>query len=110
MALLLFVFIAYGATAEVVHKHGTPGKQRDEATSSIRAANDDGSAARESGQSGACLICQLHQNLFVSLFNAQPKLLPPTALVARPATQPTSYLSQTDAPRRGRAPPFTSQL
>ena len=105
-----FVFIAYGATAEVLHKHGSLGKSYDEATSSIRDANDDGSAARESRQSGACLICQLHQNLFVSLFYAQPKLVPPAALVARTTTQPTSYLSQTDAPKRGRAPPLTSQL
>jgi hypothetical protein len=110
MALLLFLFVAYGATVEVVHKHGNLAQSKDEASSSIRAADSDGSKATESRQSGACLICQLHQNLFVSLFNAQPRLVAPPALVARTATEPTSYLSQVDAPRRGRAPPSTSLL
>lgn len=111
MALLLFLFVSYGATFEVVHKHGNLGKSLDEASSSIRATNDEGSAAKDSRQSDTCLICQLHQNLFITLFNAQPKLVAPPAQIAlRAATQPTSYLSQIDAPRRGRAPPQASQL
>lgn len=110
LALLLFVFVAYGATAEIVHKHGNLGKSYDEANSSIRDANDDGSAAREASQSGACLICQLHQNLFVTLFNVKPKLALPVTQTAFTSTQHVSYLSQTDAPRRGRAPPLTSLL
>jgi hypothetical protein len=110
LALLLFAFISYGATAEVVHRHGNFVKAYDETTSSISPANDEGSAARDSRSSGACLICQLHQNLFFSLFNEHPRLVPPTAPLAQTAAQPTSYLLQLDAPRRGRAPPLSSLL
>ena len=110
LALLLFIFVAYGATVEVVHKHGNIVRGYDESSSSVRDANDEGRATQESRQSGACLICQLHQHLFVTLFNAQPKLVPPPALNARTTTEPVSYLSQIDAPRRGRAPPLASQL
>ncbi|MDX6694503.1 MAG: hypothetical protein QOF02_2106 [Blastocatellia bacterium] len=110
MALLLLLLVAYGATVEVVHKHGNSGKGYAAATSSTKVVDKEGSAATDARTSGACLICQLHQNLFTSLFNAQPKLVAPPALVARTTVQPTSYLSQMDAPRRGRAPPFTSPL
>lgn len=110
MALLLFAFIAYGATAEVVHKHGNFAGSNDDAASSVRSANDESGASQNSRQGDACLICQLHQNLFVTLFNAQPKLSVPPAVNVRTATQPTSYLSQIDAPRRGRAPPLASLL
>lgn len=110
LALVLFVFIAYGATAEAVHKHSSLFKKLDEAASSIGDANAEGAAANDSRQSGACLICQLHQNLFTSLFNAQPKLAVPPVLIAHTAIQAVSYLSQMDAPRRGRAPPLASRL
>lgn len=111
LALLLFVFVAYGATVEVVHRHGgNLAESADGKSSSITKTSSEEQATQESRQSGACLICQLHQNLFVSLFNAGPRLLPPTALNARTTTQPTSYLSQMDAPRRGRAPPLASLL
>lgn len=106
MALLLFAFITYGATAEAVHKHSSLVKSYDETASSIGSANGEDTAANDSRQSGACLICQLHQNLFTSLFNAQPKLAVPPAPIERTATEAASYLSQMDAPRRGRAPPL----
>lgn len=109
-AFLLLVFLAYGATVEVVHKHGNLVTKLDETTSSFKAANGDGRAAGESRQNGACLICQLHQNLSASLFNAQLRIAPPLAHIAHAATQPTSYLSQMDTPRRGRAPPIASLL
>ncbi|HEY0406193.1 MAG TPA: DUF2946 family protein [Pyrinomonadaceae bacterium] len=110
MALLLFLFVAYGATVEVVHKHGASGKSYDEVASSIRGVDNEGSRATDSRANGACLICQLHQNLFVSLFNAQPRIVAPLAHITLTTAEPTSYLSQMDAPRRGRAPPFTSPL
>jgi hypothetical protein len=107
---VLFAFIAYGATAEAVHKHSSLFKKIDEAAASIGGANAEGAAANDSRQSGACLICQLHQNLFTTLFNAQPKLAVPPALAAHTAIETASYLSQMDAPRRGRAPPLASRL
>jgi hypothetical protein len=111
IALVLFLFVAYGATIEVVHKHGNPANSVDEASSSSISATNEGAAARDSRQSDTCLICQLHQNLFTALFNAQPGLVAPPAQTALRATaQPASYLSQMDTPRRGRAPPPASQL
>jgi hypothetical protein len=110
LALLLFAFISYGATAEVVHRHGNFVKSYDETTSSISRANDEGSAIKDSRPGGACLICQLHQNLFFSLLNEHPTLVPPTAPLAQAETRHVSYLSQLDAPRRGRAPPPASLL
>jgi hypothetical protein len=110
MALLLFAFVCYGATVEVVHKHSSLVKKLDEAASSIGGVNREGTAANDSRQSGACLICQLHQNLFTSLFNAQPRLVMPLTPIEHTTTEAASYLSQMDAPRRGRAPPLASLL
>ncbi|HEX7998853.1 MAG TPA: hypothetical protein VF528_10730 [Pyrinomonadaceae bacterium] len=110
LAFLLFAFVAYGATVEVVHKHGNLPQSYDETSSSVRNTGVEDAATQESRLNGACLICQLHHNLFVSLFNAQPKLHVPPAIHAQTADQPTSYLSQMDAPRRGRAPPTASLL
>jgi hypothetical protein len=110
VALLLFLFVAYGATVEVVHKHGNLGKSYEAAASSIRGVDNESSTSTDSRSSGACLICQLHQNLFVSLFNAQPQIVAPLAQFSPATIKPTSYLSQIDAPRRGRAPPTASQL
>lgn len=107
---MLFVFVAYGATAEVVHKHGNLGKSYAEANSSIRATNDDGATTRESQRGDACLICQLHQNLSLFLFNEQPTLAPPVVQLAHTPTEAGIYLSHTDTPRRGRAPPLASLL
>jgi hypothetical protein len=110
LALLLFAFIAYGATIEIVHKHNGLARSYDEAGSSIRDASSEGFAAGDSRQAGACLICQLHQHLSNTLFNAQPGLAPPPTLRTSAQSLTFSYLSQTDAPGRGRAPPLASQL
>jgi hypothetical protein len=110
LAFVLFVFVAYGATAEVVHKHGNLGKGYAEANSSIRATNDEGSTTRESQRGDACLICQLHQNLFLYFVSEQPRLAPPIVQLAHTPTEPDFYLSHTDTPRRGRAPPLASLL
>lgn len=108
LAFVLLLFIGYGATAEAAHKHGNilPAGRAGDATT-LGNPGDSNPLSESSRKSGECLICQLHQHLFATLFNVQPLIAPPPAQLARSAAAAISYLSQTDAPRRGRAPPLT---
>jgi Protein of unknown function (DUF2946) len=109
LAFALLLFIGYGATAEVAHKHGNIlSDGRASSATTLSHQGDANSSSETSRRSGECLICQLHQHLFSSLLNAPPLVAPPTAQMARSAADTISYLLQTDAPRRGRAPPPTS--
>lgn len=110
LALLLFVFIAYGATAEAVHKHGNLSRTLSPVSSTVAGASDESIAGKSAGQPGACLICQLHQNLFLSLFNAQPRFLEPPVQLERTMADSSVYFSQVFAPSCGRAPPLVSIL
>jgi hypothetical protein len=111
LAFALLIFLGYGATAEVAHKHGQflPDRRASHATT-LSNPDDASSSSEHSRKSGECLICQLHQHLFVTLFNAPPLIAPPPARLSRAAADAISYLSQVDAPRRGRAPPLASLI
>lgn len=109
LAFVLLAFVAYAATAEAVHKHGNISLARAGLSSTaVSNSNDAGSALNDSRTFGDCLICQLHQNLSTSLFSSLPQVIAPQAQTVRTAAVESSYLSQSDTPRRGRAPPFAS--
>jgi hypothetical protein len=111
MAFVLLAFIAYAATAEVVHRHGarslvTPGSS----ATTIKPSGDAGSSANDSRTVGDCLICQLRQQLSFSLLNAPPLALAPPAKLARMTLSVLPCFSRTDTPQRGRAPPLASLI
>jgi Protein of unknown function (DUF2946) len=111
MALVLLAFVAYVATAGVVHRHGglsvaTHGS----AAAAINPAGDAGSSANDSRAVSDCLICQLRQQLSFSLLNAPPLILAPPAQLARMPRAVLSCFSRTDTPQRGRAPPLASLI
>ncbi|HEX8707512.1 MAG TPA: DUF2946 family protein [Pyrinomonadaceae bacterium] len=107
LALALLVFIAYGATAEAAHKHcNLPSGRAAGAAASIGKSGDEDSSQTLARSAAECLICQLHQHLFVNLFSALPQLAAPPVLALKAPADAISQLGRTDAPRRGRAPPF----
>jgi hypothetical protein len=111
LAFALLVFVSYGATAEVAHKHGniTP-ERRTELAANVSSPDNADPYSSHSRPGGECLICQLQQHLFVSLFNALPQIAAPPVQLVRPDAAAISYLSHTDTPQRGRAPPTASLL
>jgi hypothetical protein len=111
LAFALLIFIGYGATAEIAHKHGsTLSARRAEAVEVVSSPDDTGSSSESSRPGSECMICQLHQHLFISLFNTLPQIAPPPAQLVRSPASIISYLSQADTPQRGRAPPQASLL
>ncbi|HEV7373731.1 MAG TPA: DUF2946 family protein [Pyrinomonadaceae bacterium] len=109
LAFVLLVLVTYSATAEAAHKHGNLMLARASQTApAFGTNNDDGSALKDSRTFSDCLICQLHQHLSISLFSSLPQVVAPLAQIARTPAAELSYLSQSDTPRRGRAPPFAS--
>jgi hypothetical protein len=109
LAFVLLALVTYAATAEAAHKHGNLTLDRSSNAAPAFGPNgDDGSSLKDSRTFGDCLICQLHQHLSVSLFSSLPQVVaPPTQIAQTPAAE-FSYLSQSDTPRRGRAPPLSS--
>lgn len=111
LAFVLLVFVSYGATAEVAHKHGNPTPERPtELAANVSSPDNTNPYSSHTRTGSECLICQLHQHLFVSLFNALPQIAEPPAQLVRPDAAAISYLSHTDTPQRGRAPPTTSLI
>jgi hypothetical protein len=109
LAFVLLIFITYGATAGAAHRHGNiqPASRAD-AAETMSGSGDSGSTAKDNGTSGECLICRLHQHLFAGLLHQLPGFIPPSVQLIRATVTPVSYFSQTDTPRRGRAPPTIS--
>jgi hypothetical protein len=109
LALLLLVLVTYAATAESVHRHGALlSNTRGNSAPAITSSGDSGSLANDARASGECLICQLRQQLSFSLVSAPSLIISPTPQLARSIVPRLSSLSETAAPRRGRAPPLTS--
>jgi Protein of unknown function (DUF2946) len=111
MAFVLLAFIAYAATAEVVHRHGgrslvTHGSS----ATAIKPSGDAGSSANDSRALGDCTICQLRQQLSFSLLNSPPLTIAPPAKLARMTLSALPSFSRTDTPQRGRAPPLASLI
>lgn len=109
LAFVLLAFVAYAATVETVHRHGNISLTRAGLSSTaVSNSSDAGSSLNEARSFSDCLICQLHQNLSTSLFSSLPQVVVPQAQILRTAAVEHSYLSQSDTPTRGRAPPTAS--
>src|SRR5947209_9949668 len=107
LAFVLLILVAYMTTAEAVHKHGNLSVNRTASTETVASRpSDTGTSLDDSSSIADCLICQLHQNLSTTLFNPLPQVIAPQEQVAQTPAATISYLSQSDAPRRGRAPPI----
>ena len=108
LSLLLLTFVVYGTTVEAAHTHGNLAG----ATAVVGASSFSDPATETTVHTtlvgcGDCLICQLHQHFSATLITVPPSLSP-SALKSRFFNATTiSVSSETDAPRRGRAPPFS---
>jgi hypothetical protein len=108
LSLLLFGFIVYGTTVEAAHTHGNL-----TAANNVVASSSFSDPATETKTNsnllgcGDCLICQLHQSFSATLISVPPSVIP-TALRSRIFNlTAVSVASETSAPPRGRAPPFS---
>jgi len=109
LTYVLLFLIAYGATAETIHRHGNwPLKSPDTTVHSV--TNDDG----QSSSGGLifltddCLVCQFQRGL------SSTAIFTPALVLAAPvfqviiSTAKAPYFSATQATQRGRAPPSIS--
>ena len=109
LAHLLLLFVLYGTTIEATHRHGQI-LETSISDQSASIAQTPGSTNARLGQLGCseCSLCRLQKNFSAALISvrtdsgtlsANLKLFSPAFL---------NFKSQTNAPRSGRAPPFTS--
>jgi hypothetical protein len=109
LSFLLLGFIVYGTTVEAAHKHGNIVEltNPDHGSSVSNPATGQTLNAGLSG-CGDCLICQLHQHFSASLIVVRNGSAPPRTRLE--ISQATSRILKirANAPRTGRAPPFTS--
>ena len=115
LALVLLASLSWAATVEVTHHHQVPGTVGsatesasipDGITSAIVDARGQTTSSRIPLNSGECSICQLHQNLFTSLFT---HTLISAPVVKQGSYRPAGeilYLSPFKSARQGRAPPL----
>jgi hypothetical protein len=108
VALLLLLLLSWGATAELTHRHsnGRTDFAESRAALSTFDSNTSSSSSRANVSDSECLICQLHQNLFATLFHHVPHLTPATAQYSYSPATITRYRFQSAATQHGRAPPF----
>jgi hypothetical protein len=108
LSFLLLGFIVYGTTIEAAHRHSA--LRASESSHSTSLSNTGTRDALTGGLTGCsdCLICQLHQD-FSQEAVAGRQHNPPTKLQVRfSQAHPSTFRSQINAPRSGRAPPFIS--
>ena len=108
LSFLLLGFIVYGTAVEAAHRHS--GLDVNESSRSSSLSNTSTRDALTGGLTGCsdCLICQLHQN-FSEAAVAGRQLNPPTTLpVLFSQAHASTFRSQINAPRSGRAPPSIS--
>jgi hypothetical protein len=111
LSCLLLFLITYGATLGVMHRHGPSGPLGVSAESSAESVGRGQTGTPSSGlpfRPGDCSICQFQRQLnsgllYTPVFVLVPESRPEPAHVASPF-----YLSATNTPRRGRAPPLLS--
>jgi hypothetical protein len=114
VALLLLTAIVWGTTAEVTHHHSAPGRSaasrltttEDQAPSQSVEAPGKGTSSNRTSTRNECLICQLHQNLFATVFSHTLHTKPATSGILRSHIALIPYSSQSKTPQKGRAPPF----
>ncbi|HEV2913691.1 MAG TPA: DUF2946 family protein [Pyrinomonadaceae bacterium] len=115
LALLLFALIIQGATVEIAHTHGGPSVARgrvvvETETLSASDSGDADSSSQQARSRSECVICQLHQNLSITLFSARPWAAPPPARFVPHEACASTYFSPVSTAQRGRAPPLASLL
>jgi hypothetical protein len=114
LTLFLLGSLAWGATAEVIHGHGTQLTARSvqfqkttasnsSTASQTRASNPDPRGTSPS--SDQCLICQLHQNLSAALFGPTLQIAAADALRVTATIKGIPTLSGSALMHQGRAPP-----
>ncbi|MBA2734354.1 MAG: hypothetical protein H0U54_15940 [Acidobacteria bacterium] len=111
LAFVLLAFVTYSSTAEAVHKHGNLSLAP--SNSSAQAAyspSDASSTINNSRATGECVICQLRQQLSVSLLNALPQIVAPQNQATRALAAALPCSTRYTTPRRGRAPPLPSLI
>ena len=108
LSVLLLGFIVYGTTVEAAHTHGNLIAANSAAASS--SFSDPATETKTNSNllgCGDCLICQLHQSFSATIISVPPSVVP-TALRSRIFNlTAVSVASETSAPPRGRAPPFS---
>lgn len=115
LALFLLGSLAWGATAEVTHRHGNQLTARsvqlrttivsNSLTASQSEASNPDTQGIRSPSSDQCLICQLHQNLSAALFGPTLQVAATDALRVTANLQGVSTLSSSALIHQGRAPP-----
>ena len=108
LSFLLLSFIVYGTTVEAAHKHGNLVRGRE--IPGAASVSDLGSGTIRTTNFGGCsdcLICQLHQYVSTTLISRPPTVVPAPLRSRIFNLIAVSVASRTDAPRRGRAPPFS---
>lgn len=112
LAGLLLVLVLHGATAGITHSHRRSSVPRvgqlTAAAASFASATSDSSIASQ--RTCKCLICQLQQNLSITVLSKAPRLH--TELISRTYQSPAviCYASEPPSQGQGRAPPLTFLL
>jgi hypothetical protein len=105
LGLFLVVFILYGTTVEIAHRHGRV--LPDSGATSL--AGSEQTTSPVSGKTcGDCLICQLHQNFSTTLVAFRLIDPPHRIQLTTDSAVPADVHSQRTGPTCGRAPPFIS--
>ncbi|HJZ79956.1 MAG TPA: hypothetical protein VKD91_06415 [Pyrinomonadaceae bacterium] len=113
LAALLLASIAWGATAEFTHNHGTrtrlPPAQTQAPTTfdineSVESTNSSNLSSR-SNSAADCLICQLHQNLANTLLSGALPVAAVEHHLFGPNPDLVFHRADFSKSQRGRAPP-----
>jgi hypothetical protein len=108
LSFLLLGFIVYGTTVEAAHRHGKFSESR--SPQSTACVSDSGMETQSGGNLTSCadcLICQLHQYFSATLISVPPSIGLSAVKARFSSLDFVSVSSETNAPRRGRAPPFS---
>jgi hypothetical protein len=110
LASVLLLAIAWGATAEATHHHGSAvrGAYSHNGNAPVRPAiqsSGDQTGPRKSSTRNECLICQLHRHLFATALTLHLHETPTAYLSLRFTPHAISHQKQFTYLERGRAPP-----
>ena len=112
LSFLLLSSIAFSATFGAVHTHVSrlsgPAARASKAAGSVKAGDPTGGQTRGPLRGGDCSICQLHRQLSGGLLYGPVFTPSPPAEHAAAALVAVPYISTSNTPQRGRAPPQTS--
>jgi hypothetical protein len=111
LSWLLLLLITYGATLGVIHRHGPSWSLGVATESTAKSVGEGQTDAPSSGlpfRPGDCSICQFQRQLDGGLLYTPVFVLVPESRPAPAYVAPAFYLSATNTPRRGRAPPQLS--